>query len=162
MAIEQQYVDRNQAMASYRPKGYGISPGLRRARRPFLFSNIVYGAVISLFVFGTWAYSIRAVSQDAFDDVDQEARALTAEVKKGVETVEERARKVEEKLKAIASERIARSTGVVPTRTSSEPPRGMLPLLARRYPGWYDSSQTLVWGAPPVDNMGRISDRSSP
>ncbi|KAG8806656.1 hypothetical protein FRC17_004880, partial [Serendipita sp. 399] len=154
----------------------GMSPGLRRARRPFLFSNIVYGAVISLFVFGTWAYSIRAVSQDAFDDVDQEARALTAEVKKKVETVEERARKVEEKLRAIASERTAKPAGtsgsavagtIKPSATAtiaksgSESPRGVLPLLARKYPGWYDPSRPLVWGAPPVDNMGRIGDKSS-
>ncbi|CAG8648330.1 12468_t:CDS:2, partial [Acaulospora colombiana] len=57
MADGSPYVDRYKATASYRPKGY-------RARRPFLLSNIVTGSIISLFVVGIWAYSIRAVRQD--------------------------------------------------------------------------------------------------
>ena len=146
-----------------------MSPGLRRARRPFLVSNIVTGSLVALFVTGVWAYSIRAVRQDVFDDVDEEARALTPEVKRGVETVEERARKVEEKLKAIATERTAKSsasTAVNSSRSTTpfaggDVPRGLLPKLWKEHPVWYDPTRPLVWGAPPVDNMGRVGDRTS-
>ncbi|CAG7848675.1 SubName: Full=Uncharacterized protein {ECO:0000313/EMBL:CCA75201.1} [Serendipita indica DSM 11827] len=169
MADGGSYVDRQKAADSYRPKGYGMSPGLRRARRPFLVSNIVTGSLIALFVTGIWAYSIRAVRQDVFDDVDEEARALTPELKRGVETVEERARKVEEKLKAIASERTAKSTpsAVVnslrgsTSLSSGDVQRGLLPKLWKEHPAWYDPNKPLVWGAPSVDNMGRIGDRTS-
>lgn len=163
MADGSPYVDRYKATASYRPKGYGISPGLQRARRPFLLSNIITGSVISLFVVGIWAYSIRAVRQDVFDDVDEEAKALTQEKKKQVETVEERAKKVEEKLKAIANERIAKTAanlkGIKPQPLSES--RGVLPVLGRSEVGWYDPTKTFVWGAPSVDNMGRIGDQTS-
>ena len=36
------------------------------------------GIAIASFAVGVWAYSIRAVKQDTFEDVDEEARALVA------------------------------------------------------------------------------------
>lgn len=141
----------------------GISPGLARARRPFLLRNIVTGAIITAFVVGVWAYSIRAVSQDVFDDVDAEAKALTPEMRKGVETVEERARKVDEKLKAIVAERFVTRIANNSRQSGSDAQRGILPLLSQKYPtwyGWYDPQKSLVWGAPPIDNMGRIGDKT--
>ncbi|KIM21942.1 hypothetical protein M408DRAFT_333154 [Serendipita vermifera MAFF 305830] len=171
MPYEAPYIDRNKAMASYRPKGYGISPGLRRARRPFILVNLLTGSLISLFAVGVWAYSIRAVRQDVFDDVDEEAKALTKEMKMAVQTVEEKGRLVEEKLKVIANERTTKSlassmkaavaANAKATASGSER-RGVMPLLGMHNPGWvYDPSKSLVWGAPPVDNMGRIGDRTT-
>jgi cytochrome c oxidase assembly factor 3, fungi type len=40
--------------------------------------------------------------------------------------------------------------------------KGIMPMLGRTEPGWlYDPTKSLVWGAPPVDNMGRIGDRTT-
>ncbi|KAG8724657.1 hypothetical protein FRC09_015801 [Ceratobasidium sp. 395] len=63
------------ANASYRPHGYGISPALRRARQPYVVRNAITGTLIASFAVGVWAYSISAVKQDNFDDIDAEATA---------------------------------------------------------------------------------------
>ena len=149
----------------------GISPGLRRARRPFLLVNLLTGSAIALLATGIWAYSIRAVRQDVFDDVDEEAKGLTKEMKMAVESVEEKSRKVEEKLKEIANERMAKSLASSSMKGANAAQRaaslkserrGVLPMLGRTEPGWlYDPTKTLVWGAPSVDDMGRIGDRTT-
>jgi len=129
--------------------------------------NLFTGSLISLFVVGIWAYSIRAVRQDVFDDVDEEAKGLTKEMKMTVETVEEKALKVEDKLKAIASQRATKSLatsmkGANAAAKAAGEQRGIMPMLGRTEPGWlYDPTKSLVWGAPPVDNMGRIGDRTT-
>jgi cytochrome c oxidase assembly factor 3 len=38
--------------ATYHPDGYGVSEGLKRARRPFLLRNAVTGGAILGFVVG--------------------------------------------------------------------------------------------------------------
>lgn len=43
-----------------------MSPGLRRARKPFVLSNLLTGLTILSFVGGVYAYSIAAVNQDDF------------------------------------------------------------------------------------------------
>ncbi|KAK2465964.1 hypothetical protein APHAL10511_001605 [Amanita phalloides] len=72
------YIDRRHAAASYRPAPGVMSPGLRRAREPYRLRNAMTGLALAAFAVGVWAYSISAVKQDAFDDIDQEARALQA------------------------------------------------------------------------------------
>ena len=49
-----------------------MSPGLQRARQPFRLRNAITGVVLAGFAVGVWAYSIGAVKQDKFDDVDEE------------------------------------------------------------------------------------------
>ncbi|KAH9965814.1 hypothetical protein BC827DRAFT_1180016 [Russula dissimulans] len=78
-----QYVDRRAAARSYRPGGH-MSAGLRRAREPFRVRNTLTGLGIGTFVVGVWLYSMSAVKQDNFDDVDEEARAM---VRGGVKVV---------------------------------------------------------------------------
>ena len=89
-----QYIPRATVNASYRPKSYVrrqicwsfpvfepsqvMSPGLRRAREPYRLRNAITGLTLAAFGIGVWAYSISAVRQDVFDDVDEEARRLTA------------------------------------------------------------------------------------
>ncbi|ORY62222.1 uncharacterized protein BCR38DRAFT_486493 [Pseudomassariella vexata] len=60
------------------PQGYGSSsyyasnrqsPALIRARRPYLFKNAVLGTGIAMFAIGIYAYTIRAIGQDEFEDV---------------------------------------------------------------------------------------------
>ena len=55
-----------------------MSPGLKRAREPYRVKNAITGLTLGAFAVGIWAYSISAVKQDVFDDIDEEARALSA------------------------------------------------------------------------------------
>ncbi|TFK72042.1 hypothetical protein BDN72DRAFT_876767 [Pluteus cervinus] len=70
------YISRKEAQASYRPNAGLMSPGLKRAREPYRFRNALTGLLLGSFAVGIWAWSISAVKQDAFDDVDEEAREL--------------------------------------------------------------------------------------
>ena len=53
-----------------------MSRGLLRARAPFRAQNAITGLVLAGFTTAVWAYSIRAVKQDDFSDVDDEAREM--------------------------------------------------------------------------------------
>ena len=55
-----------------------MSPGMIRAREPYRVRNAVTGVLLLAFGVSMWAYSIRAVRQDSFEDVDEEARELAA------------------------------------------------------------------------------------
>ncbi|KAK5056136.1 hypothetical protein LTR84_012689 [Exophiala bonariae] len=55
--------------SSYYDSDYRQSAALIRARRPYLVKNILTGTGIMLFAFGVFAFTIRAVGQDTFDDV---------------------------------------------------------------------------------------------
>ncbi|TCD67269.1 hypothetical protein EIP91_000346 [Steccherinum ochraceum] len=70
------YISRKEVNTSYRPKNNLMSPGLQRARLPFRARNAITGLTLAGFVTGVWAYSISAVKQDDFSDIDEEARAL--------------------------------------------------------------------------------------
>jgi len=146
-----------------------MSPGLKRAREPFKYRNALTGLILASFVVGVWAYSISAVKQDDFADVDEEARALAqsrenakGKSKEGIPSTE-----------ALEASKQAVSAGIVPVqlvpvstipeaKVSGVRPRGLVTAaIAERYPGIFDpSSRTLVWGAPPVDNVGKIGTRS--
>lgn len=143
-----------------------MSPGLKRAREPFRIRNAVTGVLLFGFAVGVWAYSIGAVKQDVFDDVDEEARALA---RSGVMSLEDQAaerRVTEEATKGAIAAGPTSMQAVPPAPTvSSLPttrPRGVLPAyLLRRYPGlFHPTTHTLVWGAPPVDDIGKMSDPS--
>ncbi|KAF2229324.1 hypothetical protein EV356DRAFT_456064 [Viridothelium virens] len=55
--------------SSYYDKNYRQTEALLRARRPFLVKNALTGAGIFAFAMGVYAFTIRAVSQDEFEDV---------------------------------------------------------------------------------------------
>jgi cytochrome c oxidase assembly factor 3, fungi type len=75
-----------------------MSPGLLRARAPFRVRNAITGVTIAGLVVGVWAYSIAAVKQDSFADVDEEARILAASGStQNIKSIED-----EEKAKAAA------------------------------------------------------------
>lgn len=153
-----------------------MSPGLLRARAPFKVRNAVTGVTIAALVVGVWAYSIAAVKQDSFADVDEEARILAASGST-------------HHIKSIEDEENAKVSTILPVRTSftsvntslvqSQPlttstpvvaplpelvprPKGVLsPLLEKYYPRLLDpTSRALIWGAPPVDRIGRLRDRT--
>ncbi|OJT05392.1 hypothetical protein TRAPUB_3833 [Trametes pubescens] len=148
------YVDRKTARKSYRPRNL-MSPGLQRAREPFRLRNAITGVLLAGFTVGVWAYSIGAVKQDVFDDVDDEARALMA--RSGIQSAESATATVVKEVIAAPPVTVARPETKSSSSTSR---RGVLPpLLEPRFPSLLDpSSKTIVWGAPPVDKVGRITD----
>ncbi|KAL1939943.1 hypothetical protein VTO73DRAFT_9278 [Trametes versicolor] len=152
------YVDRKTARQSYRPRNL-MSPGLQRAREPFRLRNAITGVLLAGFTVGVWAYSIGAVKQDVFDDVDDEARALMAG--SGIQSAESAAAAVVKEVKEVTAAPPATTVQSGTKSSSSASRRGVLPpLLEPRFPSLLDpSSKTIVWGAPPVDKVGRMWDR---
>ncbi|KAI0677284.1 hypothetical protein C8Q78DRAFT_1002050 [Trametes maxima] len=165
------YVDRKTARQSYRPRNL-MSPGLQRAREPFRLRNAITGVVLAGFAVGVWAYSIGAVKQDVFDDVDEEARAMMAgsSVQKAEDSVMESGGAVTTQgaetglpIQHSASSPVGAVTQPETKSGTGTSQRGILPpLLAQRFPGLLDPySRTLVWGAPSVDNIGKLRDPRS-
>ncbi|KAI5982668.1 hypothetical protein EDD15DRAFT_2266797 [Pisolithus albus] len=72
----QPYISPKAVKESYRPRSYQMSPGLLRAREPFRVKNAITGVILAGLGIGVWAYSIRAVKQEDFSDVDEEAREM--------------------------------------------------------------------------------------
>ncbi|TFL05974.1 hypothetical protein BDV98DRAFT_242398 [Pterulicium gracile] len=72
------YVDRKTVAKSYRPKSHTMSAGLLRAREPYRIRNMITGFAVGAIGVSIWAWSISAVKQDEFTDVDEEARALSS------------------------------------------------------------------------------------
>ncbi|CAL1700254.1 unnamed protein product [Somion occarium] len=159
------YIDRKTVNKSYRPRGDVMSPGLKRAREPFRIRNALTGVVLASFAVGVWAYSLSAVKQDDFSDVDEEAKALASSSPPSTSNVIPATPEVVNATKgAIAAGftplEPAAPSPVVPAPASSSRPKGVLAaLLADRYPQALDpSTKTIIFGAPPVDNPGRLRD----
>ncbi|KAF2099354.1 hypothetical protein NA57DRAFT_55325 [Rhizodiscina lignyota] len=55
--------------SSYYDREYRQGPALIRARQPYLVKNIITGVCIFSFAIGVYAYTIKAISQDEFEDV---------------------------------------------------------------------------------------------
>jgi len=55
--------------SSYYDKNYYQTAALIRARRPYLIKNAVTGLGLFAFTAGVYVWTIRAVSQDEFEDV---------------------------------------------------------------------------------------------
>ncbi|KAG1806470.1 uncharacterized protein HD556DRAFT_314983 [Suillus plorans] len=152
----EQYVSKKTVAASYRPRSSLMSPGLQRARAPFRLQNAITGLVLAGFGVGVWAYSISAVKQDDFSDVDEEARALM----RAGPIVEEVKVSVMNEAKVVATQTPSSVPVKVKVATVPSIHRGLLvPILERHFPRLLDPSRkTLIWGAPSVDNIGRLRD----
>jgi cytochrome c oxidase assembly factor 3, fungi type len=111
-----------------------------RAREPYRVKNMVTGLAISSFAVGVWLYSIRVVKQDNFDDVDEEARAMA---RAGVKDVDVKDDKDGSIMTTVSGEAQVKAVG-------------LLAGLEKRFPRAFDPKRkTIVWGAPPVDSIGR-------
>ncbi|KIX01580.1 uncharacterized protein Z518_09306 [Rhinocladiella mackenziei CBS 650.93] len=55
--------------SSYYDSDYRTGAALYRARRPYLFKNIITGVSIFTFAVGVFAFTLKAVGQETFDDV---------------------------------------------------------------------------------------------
>ncbi len=140
-----------------------MSPGLKRAREPYRVKNAIVGLTLGAFAVGVWAYSISAVRQDVFDDVDEEAKALAAPaaaVAPAAPLSEKEAAEVPvvEVVVPAPAAVVAQAVPSVDEKTTVPPARGVLQQLGPRLPWLLDPTRkTLVWGAPPVDSVGKIS-----
>ncbi|KAJ8453640.1 hypothetical protein ONZ45_g19631 [Pleurotus djamor] len=172
MTIEtKRYADLKEVRTSYRPKSNLMSPGLKRAREPFRFRNALTGLILAGFAVGVWGYSISAVKQDVFDDIDDEARELTKSGKSADVVSLEDEQKTKNPSAASTTSQIITPSPSLPPTASAPPsipstivtapqvplpaiaPRGILAkYLNRRHPWLLDPKQkTLVWGAPPIN-----------
>ncbi|CBQ71307.1 conserved hypothetical protein [Sporisorium reilianum SRZ2] len=79
--------------ATYHPGGYGISEGLKRARKPYQLRNILTGSLIMGFATSVYFYSISKVKQDDFSDL-AEIRAPAASESTPVTTESDHKHKV--------------------------------------------------------------------
>ncbi|KAI6023302.1 hypothetical protein EDC04DRAFT_2723771 [Pisolithus marmoratus] len=167
------YVSPEVVKESYRPRSYRMSPGLLRAREPFRVKNAITGLILAGLGVGVWAYSIRAVKQEDFSDVDEEAREMIrgrATENVGVSSSTDVAAAITPTKSHAASAAAAElvhcpapsSRGIEPAARQADQ-RGILaPVIDRAFPRLLDPTRkTLVWGAPPVDNMGRLSMQNS-
>jgi len=92
-----------------------------------------------------------AVKQDNFADVDEEARAM---VRAGVRVVEDKASE-----RNIETNSPPSTTTASPNVTSGEEAKaqGLLAPLDGKFPRLLDPKRkTMVWGAPPIDRIGRM------
>ena len=142
-----------------------MSPGLKRAREPYRFKNAVSGLILGGIGVGIWAYSISAVKQDVFDDVDEEARELreSGVTLRSLED-EERDRKAaaaRAHIEKLNLEKIVENVPLPPVVN----PTARRGLLAEILDAWHPTvldpkRKTVVWGAPSVDKIGTMKESS--
>lgn len=157
----------------YLPPAYAqyiqsMSPGLKRAREPYRVKNAILGLTLGAFAVGVWAYSISAVKQDVFDDIDDEVVALEAPAPASASTpVPKDAAAVVQKVDNVRAAQAGLPLPPPPppapqsTAPRTAPPvRGVLQHLDSRWSTRLldPKNKTLVWGAPPVDNVGKTGD----
>lgn len=162
------------ARQTYHPNGYGVSEGLLRARKPFRMANAVTGAVIAGFAVSVYFYSIRAVAQDDFSDIG----APTEEQRKGVRSIEDEKREQEQlkadrlglpgsvKVKVQEAEEASRrlegkvqDKAVEVKQAVQGKSKSILDLLTEGF-GGKGAPSKIVYGAPPVDQIGRVGETS--
>ncbi|KIM46572.1 hypothetical protein M413DRAFT_441659 [Hebeloma cylindrosporum] len=163
-----QYIDRKEAQKSYRPKAGTMSPGLKRAREPYRVKNAIVGLGLGAFAVGVWAYSISAVKQDVFDDVDEEVEALASSpdaanspsnhvISSGGGGGVLHKQETSSRPGALRDSIILQEAAKAEAKANT-PARGVLRHVEHSVPWLLDPERkTLVWGAPPVDNVGKMS-----
>lgn len=116
-----------------------LHSGLHRARAPFRAKNLLTGAGIVSFTFAVYAYSISAVKQDDFSDIPAPSMEEIRQVHESKRSTEEL------------------SPSVQP---SPLPPIGLLGSATSWIRSGRLSQSEWVVGAPPVDRLGHMDDRT--
>ncbi|KAM0792370.1 hypothetical protein ACM66B_005050 [Microbotryomycetes sp. NB124-2] len=178
------------AKATYHPGGYGVSEGLLRARKPFRTANAITGLAIMGFAVSVYLYSIRAVSQDDFSDVE----APSVEQKMNMTSIEDDRRKREqEKLDRLGGlsaldtglasqtreikeareaveQQLGQSTSKLAQQLSTKTATGSAGASVDGMTVWErmlgsfggrGSDSSLIAGAPPVDRLGTVGQANS-
>jgi len=140
-----------------------MSPGLKRAREPYRLKNAIVGLGLGAFAVGVWAYSISAVKQDVFDDVDEEVEVLVSSnspsnpLSISISDIQKQDITSTTKLGALRDSIVLQEAAKAEAKANT-PARGVLRHIEHRVPWLLDPERkTLVWGAPPVDNVGKMS-----
>ncbi|GMK54244.1 hypothetical protein CspeluHIS016_0108300 [Cutaneotrichosporon spelunceum] len=148
-----------EAAQSYYPGRIHESPALKRARKPYQIRNVLTGGAILAFITGVYLYSISAVKQDDFSDVvdllpPPEARAAM--------------RSIEDEMRDKELDAAVLSGQLPPVPPPVPGPGGVRAWLPKRLDqidwlkrrGWVEAGKgnVLVWGAPNVDNIGKMRD----
>ncbi|KAK8844730.1 hypothetical protein IAR55_006580 [Kwoniella newhampshirensis] len=134
---------------SYHPKGYGMSSSLKRARKPFILTNSLIGGTIFAFAVGVYFYSISAVQQDDFSDVEDLLPPL--EERSKLRSIEDEARE-QRSLQSIASALPLSNTNAnnrqpLPSATSSPAsPSKSLPQMQSEVSQAISSTRGRGWG----------------
>ncbi|OCF42187.1 mitochondrial protein [Kwoniella heveanensis CBS 569] len=171
-----------------------MSPSLTRARKPFILTNVLIGGTLFAFAVGVYVYSISAVKQDDFSDVEDLLPPL--EERRKLQSIEDEQR-AQSSLQSIASALplgggarppantatplpYATSSAASPSKAIPQPDLSgqVLPLASstsRTGTGIFGTRRlneidwvkkrglvdpkgnVLVWGAPDVERIGRIS-----
>jgi len=148
---------------TYHPKGYGMSPSLQRARRPYFLRNALLGTTLFGFTLAVYFYSISAVQQDDFSDVEDLLPPLAERAQ--ILSIEDEARASP----AISPLPPSASSGSPSGDTSDS--RGVWrALLPRRWgeTKWLvdkglvegRTGNVIVWGAPAVEDFGQMRQSS--
>jgi len=138
-----------------------MSPGLKRAREPYRLKNAIVGLGLGAFAVGVWAYSISAVKQDVFDDVDEEVEVLVSANSPSNQLSISNLQKQD--ITSTTKPGTLRDSIILQEAAKAEakantPARGVLRHIEHRVPWLLDPERkTLVWGAPPVDNVGKMN-----
>ncbi|KAJ7740912.1 hypothetical protein DFH07DRAFT_60058 [Mycena maculata] len=131
------YVDRREVKASYWKNGR-MSPGLLRARRRFRTRNALVGVVLLTFVVGVFSYSMAAVKQDTFDDLDDAVKD------KAIMDAKRAALSVEDEKRAMrAAAAFANAPAASASPALQESPSG----------GVLASMKNMVWGRESVKTI---------
>ncbi|WVN88515.1 uncharacterized protein L203_103726 [Cryptococcus depauperatus CBS 7841] len=144
-----------------------MSSSLKRARKPFILTNALIGGTIVAFAAGVYAYSISAVQQDDFSDVADLLPPL--EERSNIKSIEDEAREKQLSLGSAlsTSNGLPRSSAIpnrpIETTTADGPGGWRIKRLGDiewiRTKGLVDpQGNVLVWGAPNVDDIGRMGD----
>lgn len=134
-----------------------MSPGLLRARAPYRNKNIAVGILLFGAVTGIYFYSMQAVKQDDFTDVDAEATAMRG-TKSGaaLKSIEDEERERKEENKKLLARELAQKNTVTSHEAYYGGRRGILAQVA---PNLMASRITWIDGAPPIDRIGLMGDR---
>jgi cytochrome c oxidase assembly factor 3 len=142
-------ISTREAKQSYHPKGYGVSEGLKRARAPFRTRNAIVGLGLSGFMFSVYLYSIRAVAQDDFADL----QPPTEEQRRNRESLKASQFEMPSLPSPSSLSQASSPDALLPSQPTPE--TGILGRVRGAFGGRGTNSK-LVWAAPPVDNLGRI------
>ncbi|GAA5826061.1 hypothetical protein JCM5353_004198 [Sporobolomyces roseus] len=147
-------ISTREAKQTYHPGGYGTSEGLKRARLPFRTRNAIVGLTLSGFMFSVYLYSIRAVAQDDFADL----QAPTQEERDRMVSIEEERRNRDQLLlpQSTVTQVIPQTQTISQGQPSLTSHEGILARFNNTFGGRGQESK-MVWGAPPVDRLGRIA-----
>ncbi|KAL7413198.1 hypothetical protein BDY24DRAFT_415690 [Mrakia frigida] len=158
----------SEAAKTYFPNGYTMSLAMRRARRRYFWPNVRGCIVLTIFGGAVYFYSLEAVAQDDFEDLTSLIPSPTE--RSTIPSLEELDASRAEKTRRRKQAQLDLKTDL-PYATNPNPTSaalsgttqewgsfGLGPKLSYYWPK--GKEEGLIAGAPKVDQLGRIGDRT--